>query len=65
MVTYCEDGLHMMSWSPDQEMVVFVTRARNVVVMRRDYNVVNESRLDEMAFGDDGRRPIPIQHFDA
>lgn len=26
VVTFCEDGIEGMSWSPDQETVVFVTR---------------------------------------
>lgn len=44
--TYCDVGIECMAWSPNQEVVVFVTKAKNVVVMTCNYEVLVEQPLD-------------------
>ncbi|XP_037944663.1 putative elongator complex protein 1 [Teleopsis dalmanni] len=43
--TYCDVGLLCMAWSPDQELVVFVTKAHNIVVLNANYDPVEEHSL--------------------
>ncbi|XP_065355006.1 elongator complex protein 1 [Calliphora vicina] len=45
--TYCDVGIEGMSWSPDQEVVVFVTKQHNVVVMTCTYDPLTEHCLDD------------------
>lgn len=45
--TFCDVGIECMSWSPDQEVVVFVTRQHNVVVMNCTYDPISEHSLDD------------------
>ncbi|XP_034486416.1 putative elongator complex protein 1 [Drosophila innubila] len=44
--TYCDVGIECMAWSPNQEVVVFITKAKNVVVMTCNYEVLLEQPLD-------------------
>lgn len=44
--TYCDVGIECMSWSPNQEVVAFITRTKNVVVMTCTYDVLAEQPLD-------------------
>ncbi|XP_017083892.2 putative elongator complex protein 1 [Drosophila eugracilis] len=44
--TYCDVGIERMSWSPNQEVVAFVTRTRNVVLMTSTFDVIVEQTLD-------------------
>lgn len=43
--TFCDVGIERMSWSPDQEVVVFVTKEHNVVVMTCTYDPLTEHSL--------------------
>lgn len=52
-VTFCEGGIEAMAWSPDQEIVVFVTKARSLVVMNSGYDPLVEHSLDDEAFGEE------------
>lgn len=52
-VTYCDGGIEMMSLSPDQEILVFITKQQTVVLMNSAYDVINESSLSEEFFGED------------
>lgn len=52
-VTYCDGGLEMMSWSPDQELVAFITKQETIVLMNSTYDVISESNLTEEVFGED------------
>uniref|UniRef100_A0A0A1XEG6 Elongator complex protein 1 n=1 Tax=Zeugodacus cucurbitae TaxID=28588 RepID=A0A0A1XEG6_ZEUCU len=45
--TFCDVGLENMSWSPDQEVVVFITKANSLVVMTCTYDVINEHMFKE------------------
>ncbi|EDV93458.1 putative elongator complex protein 1 [Drosophila grimshawi] len=44
--TFCDVGIECMAWSPNQEVVVFITKAKNVVVMTCTYDVLGEQPLD-------------------
>lgn len=52
-VTFCEGGLEAMAWSPDQEVVAFVTKAKVLVVMNSAYDPLVEHNLSDEAFGDE------------
>lgn len=52
-VSYCDGGIETMSWSPDQEIVVFITKQQTMVLMNSAYDVINESNLIEDVFGED------------
>lgn len=45
--TFCDVGIESMAWSPDQEVVVFVTKQHNVVVMTCTYDPLTEHALDD------------------
>lgn len=51
-VGFCAGGCRRMRWSPDQEVVAFVTGAGVLIVMDTLYTPVAESVLDEASFGD-------------
>ncbi|XP_030565741.1 putative elongator complex protein 1 [Drosophila novamexicana] len=44
--TYCDVGIECMAWSPNQEVVAFITKTKNVVVMTCTYDVLGEQPLD-------------------
>lgn len=50
-VTFCDGGIEQMSWSPDQEIVVFITKSKQLVVMNSMYDPIFEGVLDEQCFG--------------
>ncbi|KAG4079541.1 hypothetical protein HA402_010373 [Bradysia odoriphaga] len=50
-VTFCDGGIEQMSWSPDQEIVAFVTQSKQLVVMNSMYDPISEGALDEQCFG--------------
>lgn len=50
-VTFCDGGIEQMSWSPDQEIVAFVTTSKQLVVMNSMYDPIYEGVLDEQCFG--------------
>lgn len=52
-VTFCDGGIEAMAWSPDQEIVVFVTKAKALVVMNSGYDPLVEHNLNNEAFGDE------------
>ncbi|XP_067647290.1 elongator complex protein 1 [Eurosta solidaginis] len=45
--TFCDVGLQLMAWSPDQEVAVFITKPGSVVVMTCTYDVITEYLLTE------------------
>ncbi|XP_055902907.1 elongator complex protein 1 [Eupeodes corollae] len=51
-VSFCDGGIQKMVWSPDQEVVAFVTTARNVVVMTCTFEPISEVKLDDNLFGE-------------
>lgn len=51
-VSFCDGGIQKMVWAPDQEVVAFVTTARNVVVMTCTFDPISEVKLDDSLFGD-------------
>lgn len=50
-VTFCDGGIEQMSWSPDQEIVVFITKSHQLVVMNSIYDPIFEVALNEQSFG--------------
>ncbi|XP_073841413.1 elongator complex protein 1 [Musca autumnalis] len=53
--TFCDVGIECMEWSPDQEVVVFVTKEHNVVVMNCTYDPLTEHSLyDDQAEAEGG-----------
>ncbi|XP_052742615.1 putative elongator complex protein 1 isoform X2 [Bicyclus anynana] len=48
----CENGLLAMEWSPDQELLVLVTKDLNVILMSYMYDPINESNLINNEFGE-------------
>lgn len=47
--TFCDVGIECMAWSPDQEVVVFVTKHHNVVVMTCTYDPLMEHALQDVS----------------
>ncbi|XP_023035447.1 putative elongator complex protein 1 [Drosophila willistoni] len=45
--TFCDVGIECMSWSPNQEVVAFITKTHNVVVMTCTYDLIAEQQLDQ------------------
>ncbi|CAO1437698.1 unnamed protein product [Diamesa serratosioi] len=52
IVSMCSDGIETMCWSPDQELVIFVTKANNVIIMFSTFDVLLETSLHDKSFGD-------------
>ncbi|XP_034833485.1 putative elongator complex protein 1 [Maniola hyperantus] len=52
LVGTCENGLLAMEWSPDQELLVLVTKDLNVILMSCTYDPLNESNLLSNEFGE-------------
>jgi elongator complex protein 1 len=40
-----DSGIHAMSWSPDQDLVVLVTGEKKVLEMTQDYDTITEFEL--------------------
>ncbi|XP_065910972.1 putative elongator complex protein 1 isoform X2 [Dysidea avara] len=48
----CDDGINCMSWSPDQELVLFVTANYKLVLMTRDFDTLSEQAAHQTGFGE-------------
>ncbi len=46
------DGIAAIEWSPDQELLVLVSEANNIVLMSKDFNLVAEQPLGNEEFGE-------------
>ncbi|XP_030374223.1 putative elongator complex protein 1 [Scaptodrosophila lebanonensis] len=44
--TFCDVGIESMAWSPNQEVVAFITKTYKVVVMTCTYEVIGEEPLE-------------------
>lgn len=51
-VAFCDGGIERMCWSPDQEVIVFLTQTGRLVVMDTSYSPIFESELNDSEFGD-------------
>ncbi len=47
-----DDGVAAVGWSPDQEVVVIITKANKMIFMSKDFDM-----LSEISFGFDGEVP--------
>ena len=45
-------GLDAMAWSPDQDLVVFVTRDQKLLLMTREFDPVTEVAMCPEEFGE-------------
>ena len=41
-----------MSWSPDQELVLFVTDDHKLILMTKDFDIISEQSASQMGFGE-------------
>lgn len=41
-----------MAWSPDQELVLFVTDDHKLILMTKDFDVVSEQSASQAGFGE-------------
>ncbi|XP_072938370.1 putative elongator complex protein 1 [Epargyreus clarus] len=48
----CQNGLLAMEWSPDQELLVLVTKDMQVIVMSAMFDAIHECNLLDKEFGD-------------
>lgn len=53
-----DSGLDAMGWSPDQEIVMFVTHAGSLLCMTQDFDVLVESSMDVAGFGE--QTPVSV-----
>ncbi|XP_053152416.1 elongator complex protein 1 isoform X2 [Hemicordylus capensis] len=47
-----EGGLTVMSWSPDQELVLLATGQQTLILMTRDFEPITESHIHQDDFGE-------------
>lgn len=47
-----DDGIEQMAWSPDQDLVVMVTGAGNLLLMTRDFDPLTEVAMFPKEFGE-------------
>ena len=52
MVGSVIDGIDVMGWSPDQDLVVMVTGVRNIIIMTREFDVLLEFSIFNSEFGE-------------
>ena len=52
MVGSVIDGIDVMGWSPDQDLVVMVTGVRNIIIMTREFDVLLEVSIFNSEFGE-------------
>ncbi|XP_041981011.1 elongator complex protein 1-like [Aricia agestis] len=52
VVGVCEDGLLAMEWSPDQEILILVTKTLKVIVMSCTFDPISETYLLSDEFGE-------------
>lgn len=48
----CDDGVSCMAWSPDQELVLFVTGNHKLILMTRDFDIISEQNASQIGFGE-------------
>ena len=41
-----------MAWSPDQELVLFVTDDHKLILMTKDFDVISEQSASQTGFGE-------------
>jgi len=41
-----------MAWSPDQELVLFVTDNHKLILMTRDFDIISEQSASQIGFGE-------------
>ncbi|KAL1776415.1 Elongator complex 1 [Sigmodon hispidus] len=46
------NGISVMSWSPDQELVLFSTGQQTLIMMTRDFEVITEQQIHQDDFGE-------------
>ena len=46
-----------MSWSPDQELVLFVTDDHKLILMTKDFDIISEQIASQMGFGEGSHSP--------
>ncbi|GAB0088746.1 Elongator complex protein 1 [Sergentomyia squamirostris] len=51
-VGFCGDNISSMSWSPDQEIVLFTTESSKIIVMDSLFDIIEEVNLLESDFGE-------------
>lgn len=51
-VGFCGDTITSMSWSPDQELIVFATESSKIILINSLFDIVEEVNLLENTFGD-------------
>uniref|UniRef100_A0A803TLK9 IkappaB kinase complex-associated protein n=1 Tax=Anolis carolinensis TaxID=28377 RepID=A0A803TLK9_ANOCA len=49
-----DSGLSVMSWSPDQELVVLATGQQTLILMTRDFEPIAEREIHQNDFGEGG-----------
>ncbi|NXY14657.1 ELP1 protein, partial [Atrichornis clamosus] len=47
-----DSGLSIMSWSPDQELVLLVTGQQTLIMMTRDFEPITEKQIHQDEFGE-------------
>lgn len=48
----CDGGIGCMAWSPDQEVVLFVTNDHKLILMTKDFDIISEQSADQAGFGE-------------
>uniref|UniRef100_A0A8C3UFI9 Elongator complex protein 1 n=1 Tax=Catharus ustulatus TaxID=91951 RepID=A0A8C3UFI9_CATUS len=58
-----DSGLSVMSWSPDQELVLLATGQQTLIMMTRDFEPITEKQIhqDEFGEGERQRQQLPSQ----
>uniref|UniRef100_A0A8B9J6R7 Elongator complex protein 1 n=1 Tax=Astyanax mexicanus TaxID=7994 RepID=A0A8B9J6R7_ASTMX len=51
-----DSGLTAMSWSPDQEVVVFCTGQETIILMTKDFEPITEVDIHQNEFGEGARK---------
>lgn len=41
-----------MGWSPDQELVLFVTNNHRLILMTKDFDIISEKSAHQTGFGE-------------
>ncbi|EDL91691.1 inhibitor of kappa light polypeptide enhancer in B-cells, kinase complex-associated protein, isoform CRA_b [Rattus norvegicus] len=49
-------GISVMSWSPDQELLLLATAQQTLIMMTRDYEVITEQQIHQDDFGEGARK---------
>ncbi|KAF4804292.1 inhibitor of kappa light polypeptide protein enhancer in B-cells, kinase complex-associated protein [Turdus rufiventris] len=51
-----DSGLSVMSWSPDQELVLLATGQQTLIMMTRDFEPITEKQIHQDEFGEGARK---------